>query len=454
MTTSPRTQADLLSWQTIAMMAALIVAFLSPARAQYGAQPQYSDGTAQFLEAAPASWSQSAHGGHFGGYAEPYMPTPAYMPPNNYEQIPEDPFHDPDYPDPSFDFLKDVARNSWFRLEYIQWSFRNPSNELLGVAPSGVVHPEEPFLAGERSTGQVFVGEVASLEEIDQKNLPGIRGTLGIELNEGTLEWATFYIAKQDQTIGFSDFYNSPYTIDPSLSALAVDQSIFIPLLDQGVTPPPSGTTTSSSPVLAFDTSFQARLETSMFGTEANYVWNYSRPSAFWHWRPSVGIRYINFTEKLGMTGVTTVPDDHTTTIFSKSINNFIGPQAGLRAELRHEWFTLSVDPKVIIASNRQSSAVTTNDLYDSTTGAFETKDQTYEFSPMFSLAVQGQVHFTDNMSLFVGYDLLFIHRMSRPWDNIYYNDAGTGNPPGVVLDQHFTDFLLQGFSVGGQFVF
>ncbi len=459
MTIPSRRRAGILSWRKAAVVTAMLMSSQAPAWSQDGpgpaglGMPAYP--SAPMME-APGAAGQPYCPPSGGGYAgfDPYASQTGYTPPHSYERIPEDPFHDPGYNDPAHDFLKDVARNSWFRLEYIQWSLRNPGPRLLGADVSGVTDPEDPFLATERSSGDIYVGKVGSLAEIDLDNVPGIRGTLGIEMNNGTLEWATWYLAKDTTTLDFGEFYSTPGAVDPILDAVGVDRAIYIPLLFQGQIPAGNGSGITSSPVLAYDTSLKARFETSMFGTEANYVWNSSRPNAFWNWRPTVGVRYVNLTEELGITGVTTVPDVHTTTIESKSINNLFGPQAGLRAELRHEWFTVSVTPTLVLAANGQASRVKTNDLFDSTSGFVDSNDRTYEFSPMFNLAVQGKFHIREHMSVYVGYDFLFIHRVSRPFDNIAYNDNGTGTTPAVVLDQSFTDFMLQGLSLGGEFRF
>ncbi len=414
-----------------------------------------------------ASEYGSYESGYEGGMMSPggaYPGGPAYCPPgydpgygpqfgqtSGYELIPNHRDQEP-FQDPAHDFLASVAQNSWLRLEYLNWSMREPGETLLGADVSGETNQSEPYLALERSSSELLVGKTGTLSEIELANQNGIRGTWGIDMHDGTLETNVWYLAKHEQTIDEGEFFTSASGIDPLFTLLGVDSAIFVPLKFQGQVPASDGSGITTTGVVAFDSSYQAKLETSLFGAESNYVWNYYRPDAAFQWRPTAGVRYVHFNEQLTITGTSTRPDTRIATIESTSYNNVIGPQVGLRGELRDKWFSVSAEPKFFLGANRHSSRVKTTNLYDSTSGQVASDDQTYELTPGFNIAVQGKVNISEHLSVFVGYDLLYLYRVARPFDSINYNDNGPDSAPGVVLDLHFTDFLVQGVSVGGEY--
>jgi hypothetical protein len=56
--------------------------------------------------------------------------------------------------------------------------------------------------------------------------------------------------------------------------------------------------------------------------------------------------------------------------------------------------------------------------------------------------------------SLYAGYNFTYLFRVTRPHDNIYYNDNGPNAPPGVVVNADTQDMHIQGLNVGGEIRF
>jgi len=56
---------------------------------------------------------------------------------------------------------------------------------------------------------------------------------------------------------------------------------------------------------------------------------------------------------------------------------------------------------------------------------------------------------------VFVSYQVMFASGISRPANNIFYNDNGPDpNPPAIVVDPSFKSMVWQGLTVGGELKF
>ena len=73
---------------------------------------------------------------------------------------------------------------------------------------------------------------------------------------------------------------------------------------------------------------------------------------------------------------------------------------------------------------------------------------------PVFDVSMYGKVHVTPHFSLHAGYNFTYLFRVTRPADNIYYNDNGPNAAPGVVVDADTQDAHIQGLTIGGEFRF
>jgi len=87
----------------------------------------------------------------------------------------------------------------------------------------------------------------------------------------------------------------------------------------------------------------------------------------------------------------------------------------------------------------------------------FRTEIDRTIFSPGFQIGVYGRVHVTDNFSIHVGWDFLWLDRIVRPQDSINYNVNGIGGVPtssSISARRSLGNYQAHGLNVGGQIRF
>ncbi len=253
---------------------------------------------------------------------------------------------------------------------------------------------------------------------------------------------------------------------------------------------------------------YQAALRTSVWGSEANFLaepWDPGSPLAF---RPIMGFRYIEFRESFSQTGnYEYVEDDPRATgnqtlqtisprsILSSTINNMYGPQLGFRAELPSRWFTVGVQPKVMMGLNTYKATLDTQNVLRPDSFLVATRnssdpvgraellaafqdplvqrtddvDQSLRrnestFGVIGDLETYTRLHLTEYFSLHVGYNLMWVGMLTRPYDNVVYNartvQIPNPNGDGTVtnrldsdfkLDVHYSGAILQGLNIGAE---
>ncbi len=128
--------------------------------------------------------------------------------------------------------------------------------------------------------------------------------------------------------------------------------------------------------------------------------------------------------------------------------------QVGARLELVHRWFTVGVEPKIGLNFNSYRARVSTDNLRQAADPRVETEEDGTIFSPVAELRAYLRVNVTKNFSVFGGYDWFYMSNVTRPYDNIYYNDNGLAQPPGIVVDTKHRDLMIHGLMVGGELHF
>lgn len=352
-----------------------------------------------------------------------------------YEQLPSD--RGGLYGD-EFVWLERVFGNATFRVDYLNWSIREPDDlflgePILGTSRDGVIQVQE------RITGLPVLGVVPDLNgmNLDQNN--GIRGVLTVPTTVGSIETSYYTLQNREQNLNFNDAINDP--------AFFGSDAVFVPTLIAGA---------EASSALAYDTSFIVVTQTGVSGAEANFVWNSTREGVpGLHWRPLLGLHFLKFDESIRETGVTTLGGARTTVIDSTADTNILGPQFGLRAELVESWFTLSVEPKLAFGFARTQARVRTRDLFVAGETPISDQETSSDFTPIFDLNLEGKVHLNTHFSLFVGYDLIFVNQISRAFDNIRLNGVGVNglvNASSVNIKRQ--NLIVHGLSVGGELRF
>ena len=247
----------------------------------------------------------------------------------------------------------------------------------------------------------------------------------------------------------------------PATNPLQDVQVIATSLLTNGQ---PGGT------VVLYDRSFKALYSTDIFGAESNFYYNYRNPRLGLRFLPLFGARYISYDEQLkqrgefdnrsgaaGQVGMFNPP--LLRQIDSMVDNNIYAFQTGFRGEFEHQLLTLGMENKFGLGWNDYDARVRTVDLRDSPVapiqndGIVRSSDSHSKLAPIYELQLYGSLHLNDSLRLRAGWGWTYIGNVSRADNNIYYNDQGTANPPGVVARGRQGTIWFSTFNIGGEFI-
>lgn len=386
-------------------------------------------------------------------YAGQYVPQ--YAPQNGgnnrtiYEELPDDRgwlFED----SPLSKSLESSFRHAFFRAEYLLWSISDPGNVVLGAPLLSGADPRDPanVPVNDRTTGApIGFGIVPTLDSVQLTGNNGFQGTFGMPVGPGAFEASAFIFRPNTSRLNLTDSIQPVDPDDPFSVATFVAQ----PVLVEGA---------PSIDSLVYDVSYQAVMKTSVWGTEANYI--FAPPNAgagdFITFSPMIGVRYFNFRESLNQTGVYEYTDDGinfrpvTSSINASTINNTYGPQIGLRTEINIARLTLGAEPKVMLGLNSYKASLYTQNILSDTEPVVNIHDKETKFGPMADLKLYGRFALGQNFHVFAAYNLLWAGMQTRPYDNIVYNTSVITGSSDFQQNVRTTDTVLQGLSVGGEF--
>jgi len=327
-----------------------------------------------------------------------------------------------------------VYEGGYVRLEYLNWNIGNPGDTLLGAPVLNNQDPRVPFVATDPFGGVLGLAIVPDASPFQLESNNGFRGTIGAEfVTGGTMELGAFVLAPT--TSGFT--YGN-----------LLSQNLLV------------GTSTFVGGKLAnniefYNDYYQATYHSQLWGAEGNFLFDFDR-SGLIEFRPLAGFRYVSLNEKLHQRG--NFKDlillfDTTTDIESTTYNNLYGPQIGFRTEIVTQYFTLGVEPKFAVTANTQIASVRTRNFRSVSDGEVSTSQHLTSVSPIFEVGAYGTIRLTKYASLRVGYNLMYLLNVTRPEDNIYYNDNGPlPIKPDVVVSATHHDLAIQGLTVGAEF--
>ena len=373
--------------------------------------------------------------------------------------------------------LRGLVRNTWIRLDYMNYDAKRPGSHLLGAKNPMVNNERLPFTVSAGGT-EIGIATVPSLDLIELKNVNGMRGTVGMMFNAGALEFDVWGLKENEGSMSM-----------PGLGA-------------QGFGPSDGGSTEEGGglpldPVFAatstllngqpannsflYDHSFSARYVQDVWGTGVNYIANDSNVGEGLKIMPMVGFRYlevteglfqrgvfnggfdgeVDFGEDLNSNGMMDVGEDINgdglldlglVSIINSRVNNEIfAPQIGVRMQLQHEWFTLGFEPKMALGVNRYEMEVETNRLRSFGDPRTRESARSARFAQVFDFRFSLKLFPSDNVEFFLAYDVTVASGVSRAHDNVYYNDNGQSEPPAIGVDPGFETLWWQGLTVGGQ---
>lgn len=346
---------------------------------------------------------------------------------------------------PLDEFIKDVSRDAFFRLEWLSWGYKKPGGQPLGSQILSTTDPREPFDITVAGTN-FGDAHVETLQGIEADQVSGIRGTVGLPLAMGDVEASIFYFENfSDGTlvdgsdgIGFEAVSGDPTTV----------QFVATTTLTNGQL---------GNNAFLYDDSFATHYKTQLWGSDINYVFDATLSEPFIQIRPMFGFRYLAIDDHLDQRGVFDGQGQLTeaqivrSLISSDSENNVYIPQIGMRIEATSRWLTVGVQPKFGLGVNQYRGTVFTEALRSVGDPRTLTTESGERLSASGELAVYGKLHINKHVSLNVGYTFLFVDNVTRAHNSILYNDNGQNQDPAIVANPAFDLMYYQGLNVGGE---
>ena len=426
------------------------------------AQAQYSPAMGQPGAQGNPYATASYGGGHKGGmvyepapeyYASPDQYASEYYAPDYYgtsnsgtvmQVLPED--RGWAYDHPWDGFFKNLAENSWLRVEYMLVK-SPPGNQLVGAPiPSGN-DPRLPYTTADFDGFGTLSTKEVDLSSIGTQGTNGLRGTFGIDFESGTVE-AIFFGTESDVS---SVSYGQADLLGPNFGQ--TDLITINTLLDGQI-----GIAGRN-----FNEKFAVNYRSQAWGAESNYVVNTDRlffktiyGAGGFQMRPLFGFRYLKIAEDMNITGdfeeLNTTPAVplFTTTIESSTNNKLYVPQAGIRMEFVHPWFTISAEPKVGFGVNHYKGSVLTDQFLGPTDPTHLTQISQTRFSPTFEFGVNARFHLNQWFTFNVGYNFLWANQIARPGTIVYYNSSTVSNVSLQAQDS-LDSYKLHGLVLGGE---
>jgi len=434
-----------------------------PALAQYPAQqPQPPTNPGYPTGVSPASYAAGAWGGPSNSNGGPVI---------HERMLSQD--RGWGYRDTHLDRILDsVVRNSWIRLDYLLFETRRPGDHILGADDPMVDNERFPFNV---SAGGTVIGQatVPAIDNISLKNINGMRGTVGLMLNEGSLEANVWGLKENSAKMvmnglgaqGFGTTAAGGPPPDPVFAATTVNK-FGEPL---------------GGEAFLYDHSFGARYVQDVWGTGINYIRNDANVGEGFRMMPMLGFRYlevneglfqtgvfnggfdgvVDFGEDLNSNGVMDVGEDINNdglldlglvSVINSRVNNEIfAPQIGMRFQLQHRWFTLGFEPKVALGGNRYQMEVETDQLRSFGDPLTKSSSSGWKEAMIMDFRFYLKLFPSEDIEFFLSYDITVAQNVSRAYDNIYYNDNGQSEPPAIGVDPGFERVWWQGLVLGGQ---
>ena len=353
--------------------------------------------------------------------------------------------------------MGDLAQRSWLRIDYLHWSFAGPGNVDIG-APVVIDNPSADLVVFDIDRAEsAGVSLIPNMGNVALDDTSGIRGTWGLDLANAQLELEFFGTEQNHDGFQFTDLATGrDAMVAPVTEGTASRPNIVTPLLTNGAVQ-----NADSANFLVYDNGFQTTLTSQMWGAEASLLTNpyVPGPGVTWQWLG--GFRYLVYEEEFRNRGINTrgqplatAVNTRITSIGASTVNNMYGPEVGARISAEHRWFTFSATPRVAFTINDYTGQTFSTVPTEATPAPAESRfsGSDIEFTPIVQVSFTGELHVTPNFSIFGGYDLMWIYRMTRPYDNIDY-DSTPGLTGGVVpnINQEIDleSFYARGLSVG-----
>ena len=355
-------------------------------------------------------------------------------------------------------FVGKVASQSWLKLEFLMWNYHGGSHDQIGAPVLGLQTNSAGEVQGQSQTvplldnlnGGADIGEALFpyASALDNQDVPGIRGTLGVALTGGEMELSFFGMEQSTSSMAAEDLSAARTRVGLADVAFGTTDfpNLAVPLLTDGL----PGTVADLN-ALIFSESFSAKMDSQMWGSEFALLTEKSAPGgagASWQWLG--GFRYVNLDEGFGFSG--TSVGTPITSVNSSTVNNFYGPQMGGRAALTSKYFTLSATPRIMMGLNDNTSRVSS--VYQGVAGT-SYRDRTVDFGTVTQINLAAELHVSPQFSIYGGYDFMVLTGVSQAFDNVVYDTAVDGTGARLADIKQNVDLgqvFVNGFSLGGVF--
>jgi hypothetical protein len=342
---------------------------------------------------------------------------------------------------------------AFLRADYLNWNTKTEKYQLLGAPVANNPNPAVPFTIFAPGTSTpVGFGSVPTNNGIDFSGQNGIRVTGGVSfLNGGSLEASAFFLGRRQS--GYTVPLGQPVQTTILLFGLFPFPG---PVLPNVLATSTLANGQVSDHLFLYNQSFSVQALSQIWGGDMTYLMDYdvSGPLQF---RPLIGARYINFTERLTQVGVFadqflgTPP--FASTIQSLAINNLWGAQVGFRSSFVSKYVEFGVTPKLLLLGNTMVSTVRANQFRSITDPASEQTDVTNKFTFGSDLEGFASINITPSFSIRAGYNFMWFNTVSRPTRNIVYDDRGPA-VPAIGEKTFFQSVIIHGASFGGELRF
>ncbi|MFN6104382.1 MAG: BBP7 family outer membrane beta-barrel protein [Planctomycetaceae bacterium] len=335
------------------------------------------------------------------------------------------------------------AGSGFVRVEYLNYNIRNPGDVLMGAPLADNAYPTDPFVIFAPGTfSPTYYGIVPSTKMFDLRDNNGIKTTLGFDLAHGdSVELSAFFLAQKKSGYINNDLGISLVDIGGFLFELPNVYATSM-LLDGQV----------GNTLYVYNDGYAAFYQSQVWGAEANYLHDLDTYGAV-HFRPMIGARFLNINERMSQYGrfqqLAPVPSFETS-IESDTQNYLGGGQIGARVEMVTHLFDFGAEAKWLMLANSMYADVATNNLRFNGDPYVLTSDNTTSVSTGFDLTGWATLHLGPKFDLRIGYNFLWLTGITRPEDNIYYNENGVTQPAGVVVDMKKHDWSMSGLQLGG----
>ncbi len=377
-------------------------------------------------------------------------PPSPYQP---FDPLPSSPgYFGADEVEPSYNRFGPLLKTDggFVRVEYLNYNIGNPGHQLLGAPVAGVIDSTQPFVAfAPGTTLPVALATVPTTDGINLENNSGVQVTGGINFIEGgSIEVSAFMLARKqsgfvlDNLGGPTDLTNfgQPGAVVPAVIATSTQFN-----------------GQPSDHLLLYNQSYQAIMQSQLWGAEANYFYDYDAVGLV-QFRPLLGVRYLNLSERLTQQGTFVDPvlggAPIVSTIDAQTMNNLWGGQVGFRLEVVSKYLQVGITPKLLLLGDSMLVNVYSNHLRTNADPSVGSSDFRNSFSLGGDVSTYAQINVTPRFSLRAGYNFIVLSHVTRPQRDVVYNDNGASAPPAISSQIDMKGIFFSGFSLGVEYRF